>query len=107
MILNILGVEYECVEVDRDNDPRMDDCDGYCDGYTKKIVIADRPALFDKTDPPEALEAYRKQTLRHEMAHAFLYESGLRDYAVDETLVDWIAWQLPRMVDTMQQIEAM
>lgn len=107
MNITILGTAYECVEVPRDGDPRLSDCDGYCDAYIKKIVIADKPALAEKDDPPEACAVFRAHTLRHEMAHAFLYESGLRDYAVDELLVDWLAWQLPALHKAVQEIEAL
>lgn len=104
MILDILGTGYECIEVERDSDPRLCDCDGYCDPYIKKIVVANRPALAEKSDPPETLAAFLAQTYRHEISHAFLFESGLRDYATDETLADWLAWQLPKLVDALRQL---
>ena len=44
--------------------------------------------------------AIRRQTLRHEIVHAFFLESGLgseSDYAQNEELVDWIARQGPKL----------
>lgn len=43
------------------------------------------------------------KVFRHEIVHAFFGESGLKDYMHDETLVDWIAAQLPKMVKVMAQ----
>lgn len=53
----------------------------------------------------KAQEAYRKKTLRHEIMHAFLNESGLSDdsnrfdgaWAKNEEMVDWFAIQSPKI----------
>ena len=46
----------------------------------------------------ENLEEYKKNVLRHEIIHAFLYESGLQNnsacggaWAQNEEMIDWIA----------------
>ncbi len=61
-------------------------------------------SLFDN------LEVYDKQTLRHEIIHAFFAESGLHsdsDYAENEELVDWIAIQFPKMLKVFQEVDAL
>ena len=53
----------------------------------------------------KAQETYRKKTLRHEIMHAFLNESGLSDssnrfdsaWAKNEEMVDWFAIQSPKI----------
>ena len=42
----------------------------------------------------EEKDNYTKSCLRHEIAHAFLHESGLSsnsEWAMNEEIVDWIA----------------
>ncbi|MGL5549337.1 MAG: hypothetical protein ACRC17_05685 [Culicoidibacterales bacterium] len=59
---------------------------GLCCFFEKEILVADGcPDL-------------KKETVRHEVIHAFLSESGLRDsstnaWAVNEEMVDWFAIQ--------------
>lgn len=44
--------------------------------------------------------------LRHEIIHAYFFESGLLDYGTNEQLVDWIVLQFPKMLETFKRIEA-
>ena len=55
------------------------------------------------------LDKAMNDTFRHEIIHAFFYESGLYnevDFARNEPLVDWIALQLPKMLKVMMQAKA-
>lgn len=60
----------------------------------------------------KAQEIYRKKTLRHEIMHAFLNESGLSDssnrfdgaWAKNEEMVDWLAIQTPKIYKTFQKL---
>ena len=63
------------------------------DGYT--------PDINNVSD----LSVYDNNVLRHEIIHAFLYESGLRNYSADETLVDWLAAQFPKMFAAFENAE--
>jgi predicted SprT family Zn-dependent metalloprotease len=53
----------------------------------------------------------QKEVMRHEIVHAFLYESGLGysthipncAWAVNEEMVDWIAIQTPKMAKVFKQ----
>ena len=60
----------------------------------------------------KAQEIYRKKTLRHEIMHAFLNESGLSDssnrfdgaWAKNEEMVDWLAIQAPKIFSTFNKM---
>ena len=44
--------------------------------------------------------------LRHEIVHAFLYESGLdvsSEWARNEEIVDWIALQTPKLQKAFEE----
>ena len=73
--------------------------DGYTDFSIKKIVVAD----FEVDDNCiDDLEWYKNKVLRHEIIHAFIYESGLAEnceWARDEQLTDWIAIQFENMLN--------
>ena len=98
MTVNILGTKYTVIETTPEKDVCLCNCDGYCDKTTKQIVITKQTPDSDLGDFP----AYRRKILRHEIIHAFLFESGLHENFVhqmghDETYVDWIAVQYPKI----------
>lgn len=99
--INILGAVYRIAVFPYDDpDLHEEDRDGYCCPYTKEIIISD---FEDWTDKIAAKEA-QKQILRHEITHAFLFESGLgynsnqsEAWAINEEMVDWISWKGPQL----------
>lgn len=104
MVLNILGTEYKLEFAARHEDQTLESCDGYCDKTSKKIVVATKDSKCDLDD----FEAYQKQCMRHEIIHAFLFESGLHanfshEMGHDETYVDWIAVQFPKIARVYAQ----
>lgn len=102
--INILGTEYSISIKSHEEDEAFArlKIDGYCDGFTKQIVICNLHT-YDawSNEPKETTNAAIRSTLRHEIVHAFLNESGLcestfRDmgaWARNEEMVDWIALQ--------------
>ena len=86
---------------------------GYCEEENKLIVVADmsEEKYFVGMDE-KAQETYRKKTLRHEIMHAFLNESGLSDssnqfdgaWAKSEEMVDWFAIQAPKIFSTFKKM---
>ena len=72
--------------------------DGYCDETTKTIVVDEmKPDDHSKLN----LKEYQNKVTRHELIHAFLFESGLAEsspWARNEEMVDWIASQFPKSV---------
>ena len=86
---------------------------GYCEEENKLIVVADmsEEKYFGDMDE-KAQETYRKKTLRHEIMHAFLNESGLSDssnrfdsaWAKNEEMVDWLAIQAPKIFSAFKKM---
>ena len=63
-----------------------------------------KPAWGSRVD----IEPVQKKTLRHEIIHAFMFESGLDEcstWGVDESLIDWIALQFPKMLKAFEEAE--
>lgn len=100
MKIDILGTSYKIT-----HDLLRDDRDGECNTVSKTIRIKPTEQLGGENDA-ERLHL-RDMVTRHEMVHAFLDESGLGSYSADETLVDWIAAQMPKMVDAMRAAGAL
>lgn len=107
MKINILGTNYDVVLDATEKDyPSLKRCDGYTDFSVKRIVISKQ----EKDDMSlEDLDSYSRAVLRHEIIHAFMYESGLdkeSSYARNEELIDWIAIQFEKMLDAFLKVNA-
>lgn len=113
--VNILGTKYTLRKVPPGQDAFMDKMQfgGYCDGVSKEIVLLDIKALPDwSNEPKEAIKRKEDETMRHEVVHAFLNESGLgwnsspveRAWAKNEEMVDWIAIQFPKIVQVFDEL---
>jgi hypothetical protein len=103
MKVNILGTDYKIIREKDSKNPKLKDASGYCELYSKKIVLCD-----DEPDEQtvENFDAYKDKVLRHEIIHAFLGESGLDihcEWAHSEECVDWIARQFPKMRKAMEE----
>ena len=96
MTVDVLGTEYTIIESDRVQNTNLNNMDGYCDHSTKKIVI---DTFQNQPGSMEDLDKYRNHVIRHELVHAFLFESGLgcESWANNEEIVDWIAYQFPKI----------
>ena len=100
-IVHILGTEYKILIIEEDDYRYSREADGWCDTQAKEIL------LFNYKQDPDSVKdlvAYQKKVLRHEIVHAFLYESGLwqnsygsKCWAQNEEMVDWIAIQEPKL----------
>lgn len=123
MKTNILGVEYRVYfDTIKEND-MLQNHDGYGDLYSKEIYV--RRHTKDDYDydpvmtlPDESLEILEMKTLRHELIHAFMFESGLHvnskqveSWATNEEMIDWFAIQMPKIIkayeDVVRQIDKM
>lgn len=113
--VNILGTEYkiETHKVSEDDILKDNKWSGYCGEEAKIIVVADmsEKRFFPNMSEKEQ-EIYRKRTLRHEIIHAFLNESGMSDcssfsehWAKDEEMIDWIAIQSPKIFKVFQELD--
>lgn len=101
MKVSILGRMYEVREGTPSTDVRLKSADGYCDSSIGVCVI-------DKMEPEEDslkdLTVFKQKVMRHELIHAFLEESGLREQCewATEEMVDWVAMQFPKMLAAFQ-----
>lgn len=106
--VNILGTEYEILVQSENDNPKLKECDGLCEQYSKKIVLNDGKYAENEVMTVENLEEYKKKVLRHELFHAFFGEAGLRshsDYAENEELIDWLAIMSPRIFKVFQELD--
>lgn len=105
--LNVLGTEYTIYsDVSAEEKPILSEADGFCDFTSKEICIA----KIDDGDPfnMSQLNLYEEKVLRHEVIHAFLFESRLdvnSDWARNEEIVDWIAIQFPKIKAVFEEIK--
>lgn len=111
--VNILGTEYTITEVPCDEDINLENADGYCDPTMKKIVLSDLKEYTKSSD--ERRKVMQKVTIRHEIIHAFLGESGLErcsnpskgGWSKNEEMVDWIALQFPKILEVYKQLDCL
>lgn len=111
--INILGTVYKVyLNVPYDKDPSLAGAYGYTDFHGKRIVVADIktvPGWEDASD--EAVLDTYNCTVRHEIIHAYLMESGLNGssnavecWARNEEMVDWFACQMPKLIKTFNEL---
>ncbi len=106
--VDVLGTRYNIKSVDRNtDDKRLEGANAYCDYYAKEIVAI----KYEETEESfKDIHAFNRKTLRHEIVHAFLAESGLRrscSWAENEEVVDWIAIQFPKMLKAFKEANAL
>lgn len=107
--VTILGTCYTIEQKTVEEDSNLVNADAYTDSSTKKIVVN-----VDMMDGAtiENPQAYYKKVMRHEVIHAFMEESGLAENAKwedmhHEQLVDWIAIQVPKMVEVFKDLDVL
>ena len=102
MQLNILGSTWTVKSKTVKEEPRFKDgaC-GLTDASCKTILLLDAaPDEYTISDPVSDLQ----HTIRHEIIHAFLFESGIwcnsaktENWSMNEEMVDWFAIQMPKI----------
>ena len=109
-IVNILGTEYEII-IDAPDEMLPEDADGAMDHSVKRIVVA---KFESDRDSVKDLDVYRKKVLRHEIIHAFLFESGLWNnsgnvtaWGQSEEITDWFAIQCPKIMKVFEELEVL
>lgn len=107
--VNILGTPYTISERSEADDPLLQGCDGYCD-WTTKTIVAEREMVGTLGD----MDVYVRKVIRHEIVHAFLFESGLQEstfgtdaWARNEEMVDWLARQGPKIYEAWKEAGAL
>lgn len=97
MKISVLGTDYEVFY-----DLESENADGETNLISKEIHVRPTSRLLDADCTDEEREAWARHVMRHEIVHAWFKESGLHDYCYDETLVDWIAYQWPKMTKAFE-----
>lgn len=115
--VNVLGTNYTITtkKYGEDGYFKQADCNGYCSGAQKEIVLCEMstyPGWEDESQ--EVRDIQSKETLRHEIVHAFFNESGLSvcssptdAWARNEEMVDWIAFQGPKIYEAWLEAGAL
>lgn len=108
----ILGTEYTIEYGSYKDFPPLHEIDGYTDTSTKQIIVDDMSMAEREADSKKDLMTYQKSVIRHEIIHAFLYESGLAEnsnvnesWATNEEMVDWFAIQSPKIFKVFQELD--
>ena len=110
--IDVLGTKYSIKYKTEDKDCKLKECDGYCDTSVKSIVVLDMETVRDKGSIEDLL-SYQKKVTRHEIIHAFMYESGLSvnwkhdGWGQEETTVDWIAIQFPKLYKAFKDADCL
>lgn len=118
MTVNVLGQPYEIIMKRYDEEEAFErrGIDGFESGFDHEIVVCDMHTHpLWKGDKEQTIQACHKQTLRHEIVHAFLDESGLADsagrfdlaWSKNEEMVDWFAMQGPKIYKAWQEAGAL
>ena len=113
MKIDVLGTKYDIIRVKSNQDCYMEKMHfgGYCDNILKRIVVLDLKTVPEWESESECrIKETEKITLRHELIHAFLSESGLQynsftpdeAWARNEEMVDWFAIQMPKLLKAFQ-----
>lgn len=106
--INVLGTDYTIKVIDPSQDAKLNgERDGYTDTSIKECVIDDMQE--EHPNNKANLHEYRKGVIRHELIHAFLFESGLdaASWATNEEMIDWFALQAPKLLKAFEEADAL
>lgn len=111
--VEILGTTYKVeLKVPYAKDKYLAGAFGYTDFHGKRIVVADIRTVpgWEEATKECAKDVY-EGTVRHEIIHAYLMESGLNSsansvdcWARNEEMVDWFAIQFPKLLKTFREL---
>jgi len=106
MKINILGQEYDLLILSEEEFPKLAkaEASGLAELYNKQLIINKDNSIEDE-QTYDNLKGFTDKVIRHEVIHAYFHESGLTNYCNDEQLVDWLALQIPKIVDTVNKIK--
>ena len=112
--INILGTKYSILFGTEAQFPALKNADGYCDETIKCIVVDTFENCVDDVKAKKNMVEHQKKVIRHEIIHAFFFESGLssesndvNQWAMNEEMIDWIAYQLPKIITVCEEALAL
>jgi hypothetical protein len=108
--VSVLGSEWVILQRTPAEDKYLERVFGYADHTSNEIVYYPMPHDgIPECELCANLDAMNKRVIRHELVHAFFFESGLAndsEWAMNEAMVDWIARQFPKMLKAFQEAGA-
>lgn len=105
MHIDILGTPYNIKFQTESENPKLStlNANGLAELYSKELII--RTGYEDDLNSFKNITKFREKVLRHEIIHAIFHESGLDCYGDDETLVNFLALQFPKMQAIMDKLK--
>lgn len=90
-------------------DPDYKDWKGRCSCNGTRIIQLNLCTIYPAKIGKTFVDLER--VIRHELIHAYVYESGLEDYggetpnwSTNEMTVDWFAYQMPKIMDSAAKL---
>lgn len=108
--ISILGANYTLTVTNKTDDSRLETCDGLCDETVKELLVDNYINCADDPTSKKNLAVQIQKNKRHEIIHAFLFESGLAEnsrWAQNEEMVDFFAIQFPKLLEAFQAADAL
>lgn len=108
--INVLGTEYTLMVCGESEEPRLNGCDGLCDDTTKELLVESYGEHREDPCCKKDLQVQTNKVKRHEIIHAFLFESGLAEnsqWAQNEEMVDFFAIQAPKLFVAFKAADAL
>ena len=108
LMVSILGSHWNIIICTEKEDSRLEATNGFVDWTSRKIYAADWEGQDTSLENPFE---FTMKILRHEIIHAFMFESGLGDdwqhqsVGHDETTIDWLAIQFPKIEGVINEVE--
>lgn len=108
--INILGTEYTLTVCSEADEPRLTGVSGCCDETAKELFVETFDEYKEDQSSKKNLVALPRKVMRHEIIHAFLFESGLAEnspWAQNEEMIDFFAIQFPKMLEAFRAADAL
>lgn len=114
-VVNILGTKYSITMYSDDlfsrcTNTEIGECGGICNSFLKEIYIAERDTEQERKSTRAEMV---KLSLRHEIVHAFLFESGMDEnsnpseaWGTNEEMVEWFSTQGPKIYQAWREANA-
>lgn len=110
LVADILGTDYKIFFESSEKEERLKQNWGFTDFHTKEIYIANDIERETENSCKNLID-FKHKVMRHEILHAFLYESGLREnsnssdaWAENEEMIDWFAIQIPKIIKVYKEL---
>lgn len=102
-VAKVLGKEYNVFVGKREEleNKLPEDWDGACYTYDKNIYIVED---FEDVLTVEGKSELIKEVLTHELAHAFVFESGYNVHSDEENLVVWLSRVSRKLVNCVLEV---